>query len=304
MSDTTPDRELRDRLDRAFGEGPEHGDLADLLTSGRRRVRRLRALTTVGAAGALAAVAGVAWGVSGITADPTEPAPAGPAGQPSASESETPSPSPTPSDEPTQPLDTSQYVDDQFPASYGLTADDVIIADGWRIVRRVENPVGYRAPRASLGVIMAKGEERRWMLLTLGFTYDGQGNRIEGELSPAASADPPDKAYAGFDDWLDAMVELEKPQADPPRGPGPDIKLMPPVAGTPLETRPAPVIEGYTSPGDTMTKVRGTDGQIWFVLTLSGRDQVRADAGVLDEPTFEAFVAHVRAQVKNGEGLR
>ena len=67
-----------------------------------------------------------------------------------------------------------------------------------------------------------------------------------------------------------------------------------------------PVVDGYTTSGDRMAEVR-RDGRTWFVLVRghgADADVIPVDAAVLSEPTFAAFVEHVRSQVASGEGLR
>jgi hypothetical protein len=79
-------------------------------------------------------------------------------------------------------------------------------------------------------------------------------------------------------------------------GPGADI----------VATRPAPVIAGYTDTGDRMAEIE-SDGRTWFVVVRghgAGADVIPVDAALLPEPTFAAFVDHVRAQLASGEGLR
>ena len=116
------------------------------------------------------------------------------------------------------------------------------------------------------------------------------------------------RAYSRFEDWLASQVELQG-------GPGTtaplvtvsaDDSLVPGPGATVVETLPAPVIDGYTDPGDRMTEVQ-QDGRTWFVLVRGhgvDADLIPVDAAVLSEPTFAAFVDHVRSQAASGEGLR
>ena len=55
-----------------------------------------------------------------------------------------------------------------------------------------------------------------------------------------------------------------------------------------------------------MAEVR-RDGRTWFVLVRGHGPEaevIPVDAEVLSEPTFAAFVEHVRSQAASGEGLR
>jgi hypothetical protein len=73
-----------------------------------------------------------------------------------------------------------------------------------------------------------------------------------------------------------------------------------------VETRAAPLIDGYTTAGDRMVEVQ-REGRTWFVLVRGhGRDAdlLPVDAEVLPEPTFAAFLDHVRSRLASGEGLR
>ena len=83
-------------------------------------------------------------------------------------------------------------------------------------------------------------------------------------------------------------------------------RLTPGPGATLVETRPAPVIDGYTTDGDRMAEVR-RDSRTWFVVVRghgAQADVIPVDANVLAAPTFEALVDHVTSQAASGEGLR
>jgi hypothetical protein len=180
------------------------------------------------------------------------------------------------------------------------------VKDGWRITRRVEEPMGFRPPEASLGVVVTDGARTRWMLLTLENQVDGDG-KPNGSQGPTAAADDPGKGYSRFEDWLASMVELNGGPRTPvlltvdaadglQAGPGAVL----------VETRAAPLIDGYPTAGDRMVEVQ-REGRTWFVLVRGhGRDAelLPVDAEVLPEPTFAAFLDHARSQLASGEGLR
>jgi hypothetical protein len=196
-------------------------------------------------------------------------------------------------------------VSNQFPASF--THDgQVVVKDGWRITQRVEEPMGFELPEQSLGVVVTDGEHTRWMLLTLENQVDGQGNPT-GEQGPTAAADDPGKGYGRFEDWLASMVDLNGGARTPPlvTVDGADRLAAGPGA-TLVETRPAPMIDGYTVDGDRMAEVR-RDGRTWFVVVRGHGQQaevITVDADVLAAPTFEALVDHLETQVASGEGVR
>jgi hypothetical protein len=128
--------------------------------------------------------------------------------------------------------------------------------------------------------------------------WDEHGNPVGGQ-GPTAAADDPGKGYSRFEDWLASMVELNGGARTPPLvtvdeadrlEPGPDAVLV--------ETRAAPVIDGYTTDGDRMAEVR-RDGRTWFVVVRGHgprAEVIPVDADVLAAPTFEALVAHLETQ--------
>jgi hypothetical protein len=308
-------------LDRSFGAGPDGLPTpADRLAVARRALRRRRRLalaaTSVGVLAAVGAGAGLA-GVGGERgADPSPPLATS---STTASTNPSADPSEEVSAEQQEALDRlarkareqahrleQRQVSSQFPASLDSLGGPVIVKDGWRITQRVEEPMGYVAPEASLGVVVTDGEDTRWMLLTLQYMQDGAGNPIDA-LSPSASADDPGKGYSRFEDWLASMVSLNGGAQTPPLvtvdggdhlRPGPGAVLV--------ETRAAPVIDGYTSAGDRMAQLTRED-RTWFVVVRGHGPQAEVlpvDADVLSAPTFAAFVDHLTTQIESGEGVR
>jgi hypothetical protein len=304
---------LGDLLDRGFGAGP--GGLptpADRLAVGRRALRRRRRVTVAATSVAVVAAVGLGAALAGAAgghgADGPPP--------PIATNRATAKPSATPSS-PSNAADAAatkrrkahrldqRLVSAQFPASY--TPDGrIVVKDGWAIAKRVDEPMGYLPPERSAGVVVTDGPHIRWMLLTLQREVDGQGKALD-ELGPMASADDPGKGYARFEDWLASMVELNGGARTAPLVTVDAADRIRPGSGAELvATRPAPVINGYTSDGDRMAEVR-RDGRTWFVVLRGhGRDAeaIPVDAALLAAPTFAAFVKHVRKQVASGEGLR
>jgi hypothetical protein len=305
---------LGDLLDRSFGGGP--GGLptpADRLAVGRRALQRRRRLVVAGTSAAVVAAIGVGAAVSGAGGDRGADSPL----PPLATQGTAPSASASASVSPAGQTEAQaraerrklrqeqRLVSREFPASFDPDGN-LIVRDGWRITQRVENPMGFQPPQASLGVVVTDADATRWMLLTLEGQVDGQGAPT-GSLGPGATADDPGKGYARFEDWLAAMVALNGGPKVPPLltvdgadrlrpGPGADI----------VATRPAPVIAGYTDTGDRMAEIE-SDGRTWFVVVRghgAGADVIPVDAALLPEPTFAAFVDHVRAQLASGEGLR
>ncbi len=324
MRDDDGDPQLAELLDSSFGTGPAGLPTpSERLAAGRRALRRRHRAGIAGATVAVVAVVGLGAALSGVGSEHRADD-----GLPPFATSDT-----TPSDDPSETTKSprtlaevlrqksldqlarkaqqqtqrieKQLVSDQFPASLGLDGQ-VVVRDGWRITQRVEEPMGLQPPEVSLGVVLTDGDRTRWMLLTLDRQTDGHGNPTDA-LGPNASADDPGKGYSRFEDWLASMVELNGGARTPPlvTVDGAD-RLTPGPGATVVETRPAPVIDGYTTEGDRMVQVR-RDGRTWFVVVRGHGPQaevIPVDADVLSEPTFAAFVDHVTSQADLGEGVR
>lgn len=322
MRDDDGDLQLMELLDSSFGAGPDGLPApAERLSAGRQALRRRHragiAATTVAVVAVLGAGAALS-GVLGGGSDAEGPLPP----LATSGTTATPSTNETPlSLERQAALDRlakkaqqqahrieQQLVSNQFPASFGVDGQ-LVVKDGWRIAQRVEEPMGFQLPERSLGVVVSDGEDTRWMLLTMTRETDGHGNPID-DFGTSASADDPGKAYSRFEDWLASQVALQDggdlassddlvvvDETDALRAlPGAELR----------EVRAMPAVDGYTTSGDRMAEVR-RDGRTWFVLVRghgADADVIPVDAAVLSEPTFAAFVEHVRSQLASGEGLR
>jgi hypothetical protein len=319
MRDDDGDLQLADLLDSSFGAGPDGlPPPSERLIAGRQALRRRHRAGIAATTVAVVAVVGLGAALSGAVgggSDADGPLPP----LATSGTTATPSGSATSSDAERQAaLDRLEkkaqqqahrieqaQVSNQFPASF--THDgQVVVKDGWRITHRVEEPMGFQLPEQSLGVVVTDGEDTRWMLLTLENMVDEQGNPVGGQ-GPTAAADNPGKGYSRFEDWLASMVELNggtrtpalvTVDADDRLQPGPDAVLV--------ETRAAPMIDGYTTDGDRMAEVR-RDGRTWFVVVRGHgprAEVIPVDADVLAAPTFEALVDHLETQAASGEGVR
>jgi hypothetical protein len=310
---------LPELIDRSFGAGPtELPSPVQRLAEGRRVLRRRRRLGLAATSAAVVAAIGVGVGLAGAGSERGADGPPPPLATSGTTSSASPTEDPSVSADSQAALDRlarkarqqahrleQQYVDDQFPASLGA-GDGLVVKDGWRITQRIEEPMGFQPPEASLGVVVTDGKQTRWMLLTLENMVDGQG-RPTGAQAPTAAADPPGKGYSRFEDWLASMVELNGGARTPALltvdaadelRPGPGAEVV--------EVRSMPVVEGYSSQGDRMAEVR-RDGRTWFVVVRGhGADAevIPVDADLLPAPTFDAFLDHVRSQAASGEGLR
>jgi hypothetical protein len=318
--DGQADLVLAELLERSFGAGPDGLPTpVDRLAEGRLALRRRQRVGVLATAAGVVVVIGVAF--SGmVDGDPGSDGPSQLATSgTSAAASETPSvaPSITPTDlqrkldrlarkaqERTHRIQ-QRLVSDQFPASLD-TGGELVVKDGWRVTQRVEEPVGFQPPEASLGVVVTDGRRTRWMLLTLENQVDEQG-RPTGVQGPTAAADDPGKGYARFEDWLASMVAISGGPAARPllTVDGADAVHAGPGAQL-VEVRPMPVVDGYSAQGDRMAEAR-REGRLWFVVIRghgTAAEVIPVDADLLPEPTFAALLDHVRAQSASGEGLR
>jgi hypothetical protein len=312
MRDDEHDRRLAELLDGSFGSGP--GLLpspVERLAIGRQARRRRRRVVVAGAAAAMLVVVGTGSALSrGDGADQgrsLEPATGPPSSGPSPTDQTVP-----------ERLDQLQrearalarrldqrLVSAQFPASFAPDGR-IVVRDGWRITQRVEEPVGYQPPEASLGVVVTDGTATRWMLLTLARQTDAPGDPVDGLGSGVSAVDPGD-GYSRFEDWLASVVAINGgPESPPLVVVDAQDRLQPGPGASLVEVRAAPVIAGYTTADDRLAEVR-LDGRAWFVVVRghgAGADLVTVDAAVLPEPTFDGLVAHLTAQVDSGEGVR
>ncbi len=315
MSDGDVDLELADLLDSSFGAGPDGlPSPAERLTAGRQALRRRHRAGIAGTTAAVVAVVGLGAALSGAVGGHADadglPLPLATSGTSAA-------PSTGPSQGAT--LTTSErqaalerlsrkaqqqahrveqrQVSSAFPVSYGSNGQ-LIVKDGWEITQRVEEPMGFQPPEASVGVVATDGEHTRWLLLTHEHAEDAQGHPLPNAFGGSGSADDPGKGYSRFEDWLASMVELQGGARTPPLVTVDDEDRVQPGPGAVVvETRPAPAIGGYTSDGDRMVEVR-RDGRTWFAVVRGhGPDAevIPVDAEVLDRADVRG-VRRARAQ--------
>ncbi|HEX5089698.1 MAG TPA: hypothetical protein VFV89_17965 [Nocardioides sp.] len=299
---------LGDLLERSFDAGPEGLPTpAERLAEGRRVLRRRRRIGIVATSAGVVAAIGVGVALSGATGDhggDGAPAVATSSSSPSTAPTETPATVASPA--PKSHRQQQRLVSDMFPASFDYDGS-IVVKDGWHITRQVDEPVGLLPPEKSLGVVVERGDQVRWMLLTLQVGQDGEGHDKPGTWSLGASADDPGKDFSRYDDWLASQAELQGgPKTQPLAVVDADDTLRAGPGAELVEVRPAPLIKHYTTERDRLAEVR-RDGRTWFVIVRGhGADAslYPVDATVLPTPTFEALAAYMAAEVASGEGVR
>ena len=306
---------LPELLDRSFGAGPEGLPTpADRLAEGRRVRRRRRRLAVAGRRSRWSLRPASARRVSGLDGNHAADGPPPPLatsgtarGLPPGSGAQQKAPDRLAKKAREQAHRVEQrLVDHLFPVAFGPDGE-IVVKDGWRITKQIEEPMGYRPPEASLGVAVTDGHQTRWLLVMHEYGEDGEGHVNPDIFSDPRSADDAGKGYSRFEDWLASMVDLQGgAQIQPLVVVGGDDRVQPGTGAEVVAVQPLPVVDGYSSAGDRMAEVH-RDGRTWFVVIRGhGPDAevIPVDAEVLSAPTFDALVDHVRAQAGSGEGLR
>lgn len=292
--------EIREHLDRSFGEGPTQRPVIDHLVSGRRALRRRRAAAGVAALAVIGLVGGTSWMATGGTGDESGNGADRVATAPSAETSNTPKEQSAP-----KPPSKSDFLGN--PAL--LRDGTVFFAKGWREVSRVENPMDYPAPNKSLGLEVRKGEEHEFVLLC--------------EFEDGTSTDS-GAAVGTLDDWLETAVanqhtlDVANGVAAPDKVNGPlvtmdatgrltarsDLKIVAQVSDVDL----GPNFSGPDDPTAAARLDMPTGRDIYVVVRRiagSEAEVIRGgNAGTF--PTLGAFITHARNTYSgdSNEGLR
>lgn len=308
--------DLGAELDASFGAGPTQATPAARLREGQRVLLRRRRIGAVASSLAVAGVVVATFAVLGP--DGAEPQGADPAatGPSSAAASQQSLDAERQAEldelqrqaaEKAERLRKARLVSNQFPAALDDVDARLVVKDGWRVVQRVPEPVGYEPPEKSLGVVVTDGEQTRWMLLTLDTVRDENGVPIDGEVSASASADDAGKGYSRFEDWLASMIAINGgPQPPSLVTVNADDEVLAGPGTTLVDVQEVPVIERYTAPGDRVAEVT-RDGRTWFVVVRGhGPDAelIPVDGAVLPSATLDALLAYLAQQVESGEGVR
>jgi hypothetical protein len=264
--------DIRDELDRSFGDGPAPQALEVHLAAGHRALRRRRALVGAAAA-AVVLIAGGSYAVasSGTTPDTD--------GRHVAVD---------PSEAPWQRAEIVRYADGALEVRPGVT-----------VHQHLRNPFGYAAPDLSDALDVTFRGRRIWLLADL---VDGRPSVLESV---------PSNGWAGFGAWVDDQVgqtgdgwpETVRLDAEGQvvAAPGAEIvqrtddprlgeSFAPPDATTGAAVV---VVEGEAPSYFVVWRV--IDGEL-DVITTPPRDVVGA--------TFDELLTYARAQYASGEGLR
>jgi len=115
------------------------------------------------------------------------------------------------------------------------------------------------------------------------------------------------KRFATFDQWLQATLEDQSSANTHP------VQVATALHGELTVARGVEVLEKVVAPAaaaaygpvdeQVAAKLRLVDGSVVFAL-VGPEGATTVDPAVLEAPTMDAFLAHLRAQGDNGEGLR
>lgn len=271
---------LREELDRAIGDGPDHPPVEDRVRAGRRALRRRRAAAAVVAAGAVA--------VLGTTYAAVAPGTDGRAGEVAVDPKPTEEPWPPPAD----------AWEDRTPVRY--MEEELQIATGVVVHEHVENPLGLELPKRSDAFDLTFQGQRQWVFMT--GESDGYG----------FSSTLPGDEWTGFDDWLAEQVAANGGNPWPRTLRLTDDGRVVAVAGAEVVQRtddprlPANFAPPGTPTGAAVVTVEGDDTGYFVVWrVVEGElDVVTAPPADVVGATFEEMLSYARAQYATEEGLR
>ncbi|MDP2775634.1 MAG: hypothetical protein Q8O61_18925 [Nocardioides sp.] len=274
--------QLRDELDKSFGDGPPSAPVTTHLEAGRRaRRRRQTAAAALGTAlvlgGGYAALAGTGSTerTSGdVASDPTS------------------SPTPTPPQEVGWDLGPVRYRDGALEVH-----PDAVVHE------RTANPYEYTAPRASAALDVTFEGRRTWVIAEL---------LKNDEVAYAERV--PDTVAMSFAEWVADQAGL----VTDPNGEWPDTLVLDDdgaVVASPgseiLQRTDDPALgDNFASPGEPQgaALVRAADGQSYFVVWRmnDGRllDVITAPPADVVGATFQEMLSYARTQYANEVGLR
>ena len=275
------DTDIRDELDRSFGDGPPAPPPGELLARGHRALRRRR----LAGAGTLLVAAAVVVGGAAIATGGSDPDSATPIATVPAT---------------TSPSASAPGWEDDTPVRY--LDGELQIRPGVVVHQHLDNPYGYAPPNLSDALDLTYQGQRMWLLAE----YRGGGSGY--------SATAPSNGWASFRDWVADQVGTAVPGDD---GWPATVRLD--ASGDVVAAAGARIVQRTDDPrlgasfapagtptGAAVVTVTGDDASyfvVWRVvdgeldvITTPPRDVVGA--------TFDELLTHARAQYASGEGLR
>jgi hypothetical protein len=283
------DIDIRDEIERSFGDGPPVDD-TPILGLGQRALRRRRLTVAVGTAVCCVVVGGAAWSTTGSSGpssggevaiqpsgDPTQAA----AGEPPVEYREADDPD----------LGNTEV-------AYG--GDGVfLVRQGVEVLEYVENPLELEPPRYSAGFALDMDGDEVWALVS-GGPRDG-----------ASSTFPARQSFPNLGLWLDDQVAMQ--QGEPTLalvnfGQGSELVAEPGVEIVRQQADPdiGPSFAGPDALHTAVAEVRW-EGERWYVLAreLPGGDpEYFPTAASVSRPTLEGFLEYARTSYGSGAGLR
>ncbi|KQW47990.1 hypothetical protein ASC77_16485 [Nocardioides sp. Root1257] len=278
------DTDIRDRLERSFGDGPAHPPLEEQLAAGSRALRRRRG-TAAAAACAVVVALGASYAVATSGSSPGT-------GSQIAHEP-TPSPSSAaPASGPTWEDDTPiRYLDGELQIRAGVVVHE-----------RLRNPFGNAPPKLSDALDLTYQGQRMWVLAERKATGFGYTSAV------------PSNGWASFADWVASQTGDAAPGED---GWPETVRLD--AGGQVVAARGADIVQrtdhprlgaNFAAPGTptgaAVVTVGGDDRSffvVWRVvdgqldvITTPPRDVVGA--------SFDELLNHARLQYAAEEGLR
>ena len=273
---------LQEELEHAIGHGPEHRPLEETLRSGHRALRRRRAAGVV-AGLAVVGVLGGTWTAAGPGIQPRESGGGFATNAPSAGETSG---------------EEDAWTEGEL-ARYG--PDGLELRKGVELVRRVDNPMGYAAPRTSVGLVLDHDGSRTWMLIDSG---PGGGGTVSDEAG---------RTFPTFELWLADAVALWRGEPTLALVRFAEAETL--VADEPgvevVDQRPGPDMPRSFAGPDEQTAVAQVtwNGETWFVLArrLPGHQAEyfpTAASIVGGADTIDEFLEIARERYANSDGLR
>jgi hypothetical protein len=282
------DTDIRDEIERSFGDGPPVEDSPDLLGLGQRALRRRRLTTTAGAAVLVVALAGTAWSATGSPGTSTGPDVA----------TDAPSTSATP--EPTPVAGDVTFVPDDDPRlGNGLAAyadGTLLVQEGAEVLEYLDNPLDVHTPRLSAGLALRADGQETWLLVT--------ANQHSGAVMSA----PAHQSMPTLQAWIRELQNTEGSQTLVNFGTGSQLVAEPGVEI--LRQQPDPDVGGSFADDAQRTAVAEVrwQGERWFVLARevvgSDPEYIPTAASVVPDPTLAGFLEYARSAYDSEAGVR